>query len=116
MTRPDRSAKYCGGGMESSARDLASFGQKLASGQILDRTSLPVMWNGYQGSYANGWDIVPANGRKVVAKSGANEGTQSYLRVYPNDGITVAVLSNRMNGGHDVTALGTAIGELVANG
>jgi CubicO group peptidase (beta-lactamase class C family) len=115
MTRPDRSAKYCGGGMESSARDLAAFGHKLASGQIIGRTSLPVLWNGFQGSYANGWDIVPANGRKVVAKSGANEGTQSYLRVYPNDGITVAVLSNRKGGGHDVTALGTSIGELVAN-
>jgi CubicO group peptidase (beta-lactamase class C family) len=50
----------------------------------------------------------------VVAKDGANTGARSYLRIYPDDDITVAVMSNRR--GHDTTKLGQDLGTLVLNG
>jgi CubicO group peptidase (beta-lactamase class C family) len=114
MTRPDRTAKICGGGMESSARDLASFGHKLLNRQIISGETLSALWG--TGSFSYGWGVGTVNGHQVRWKDGANDGTQSYLRIYPDDDIEVAVLSNRKGGGHDTGALATAIGDLVAAG
>jgi CubicO group peptidase (beta-lactamase class C family) len=111
ITRPDRSEKYCGGGMESSAPDLARFGQKLLDGDILSAASLSRLWTATNASqYSYGWNEGTHKNRKVVFKNGSNEGTQSYLRIYPDDNIVIAVMSNRREGGHDVSDLGVAIG------
>ncbi len=109
----DESAKTCGGGMESTVRDLAWFGHRLAAGKILSADSLTAMWQPNPG-YAYGWSIGTENGRRVVAKDGANTGARSYLRVYPDDDIVVAVMSNRR--GHDTTQLGRDLGAMVVNG
>jgi hypothetical protein len=50
----------------------------------------------------------------VAAKDGANTGARSYLRVYPDDDIVVAVMSNRR--GHDTTKLGQDLGALMLAG
>jgi CubicO group peptidase (beta-lactamase class C family) len=114
ITRPDRSEKYCGGGMESTAPDLATFGHKLVDGKILTAASLSTMWTDANNTnYSFGWTIGSVNGHRVVSKSGSNEGTQAYLRVYPDDDIVVAVLSNRDAGGHNMPELGRTIGNLV---
>lgn len=113
ITRPDRSEKYCGGGMESSAPDLAEFGHKLLDGRILSAASLQQLWG--TNGYSYGWNVSSPGGRRVAAKDGANAGIQSYLRVYPDDDVVVAVLSNRKGGGHSMPQLGTAIGNLVIN-
>ncbi len=111
ITRPDRSEKYCGGGMESSSPDLARFGQKLLNGDILSAGSLSQLWTTTNASrYSYGWDEGTHKNRRVVFKNGSNEGTQAYLRIYPDDDIVIAVMSNRRAGGHDVSDLGVAIG------
>jgi CubicO group peptidase (beta-lactamase class C family) len=111
ITRPDRSEKYCGGGMESTAPDLANFGQKLLDGEILSAASLSRLWTTTNASnYSYGWGEGLHKNRKVVFKDGSNEGTQSYLRIYPDDDIVISVLSNRKAGGHDMTGLARAIG------
>jgi CubicO group peptidase (beta-lactamase class C family) len=108
----DESAKVCGGGMESTPVDLAWFGHRLAKGDILSAASMTAMW-GTPG-YSYGWSVGTENGHKVAAKDGANTGARSYLRVYPDDDITVAVMSNRR--GHDTTKLGQDLGALVLAG
>ncbi len=111
---PDRTAKLCGGGMESSVRDLAWFGHRLAAGELLSPASMDAIWGGPAGSgYRFGWEVGTLHGRPVIAKSGANAGARSYLRIHPHAGVVVAVLSNRVEGGHDVARLGTQLGELV---
>ncbi len=115
-TRPDRTEKVCGGGMESSVRDLAAFGEKVRSGDILTAASLRQLWGNGGRGYRMGWRADDdAAGRRMVWKDGSNEGTQSFLHIYPDDGVVVAVLSNRQAGGHDMRELAQDIGALVVS-
>ena len=69
------------------------------------------MWDPI-GSYAMGWDVGTADsGQRVVGKSGGQPGAKAYLRIYPDDGIVISVLSNRQGGGHSASALSREIGE-----
>ncbi|GAA0795220.1 serine hydrolase [Spirilliplanes yamanashiensis] len=116
IERPDRTEKVCGGGMESSVRDLAAFGEKVRSGDILTEASLRELWGNGGRGYRMGWRADDdAAGRRMVWKDGSNEGTQSFLHIYPDDGVVVAVLSNREAGGHDMPKLARDIGALVVS-
>ncbi|MQA26964.1 MAG: serine hydrolase, partial [Micromonosporaceae bacterium] len=107
--------KVLGGGLEASAADLARFGHKLVAGQIIDQQSLDAMWTkpDNQSSYAYGWNVGTDSGHVVVAKSGAQQGSRSYLRIYPDDGIVIAVLTNRKSGGHSALQLGRDLGAMM---
>lgn len=107
--------KVLGGGLESSVYDYVRFGMKLLDGAILGPAALDRMWtapDGY-GSYGLGWDIGRDACQKVVAKNGGQLGSNSYLRIYPDAGIVIAVLTNRQNGGHSATTIGRAVGAIV---
>ena len=47
----------------------------------------------------------------MVAKSGAQTGASSYIRIYPDKGIVITILSNQR--GHDTPQLGRDIGTLM---
>jgi CubicO group peptidase (beta-lactamase class C family) len=107
--------KVLGGGLESSAYDYVRFGMKLLDGSILGQAALDRMWtppDGYS-KYGLGWDTGRDSCQRVVAKNGGQLGSNSYLRIYPDAGIVIAVLTNRQNGGHSATTLGRAIGGIV---
>lgn len=108
----DLSWKVLGGGLESSAYDLARFGNKLVLGQILGPTALDKLWTAPDslGSYAYGWSTGNDQCTRVVAKDGAQRGSLAYLRIYPDKDIVIAVLTNRQNGGHSAVNIGRAIG------
>ncbi len=105
------SNKTGGGGLVSTAPDLVSFANKILDGTILNAAQRTTLWSPI-GSYAYGWDVGsgPA-GERLVGKAGGQPGAKSYLRVYPDDGIVVAVLSNRWKGGHSASGLSKKIGE-----
>jgi CubicO group peptidase (beta-lactamase class C family) len=96
-TPDDLSWKVLGGGLESSAEDLVRFGDRVARGEILDDGSLDTMWTSpvAGGSYGYGWDLNTEDGRRVVAKSGGQNGAGTYIRMYPDQEVTIVVLSNR---------------------
>ncbi len=109
----DLSWKWCGGGMQASANDMAEFGLQLLDGSILTADERDDLWDPI-GSYAYGWDVGAADtGELTVGKAGGQPGAQSYWRVYPDDDITVVVLSNRWKGGHSGSGLSRAIGQLM---
>lgn len=102
---PDNiSWKYPGGGFEASAPDLCTLGWNLLQGKILKTSTRNSMWTSKKTSdmketgYGYGWNVSTDSGRKVVAKNGAQTGSKSYWRVYPDDGVVVAVLSNTRAG------------------
>lgn len=111
----DLSWKVLGGGFESSAYDLMRFGMRLLDGTILDQGSLDLMWTPPDNlsNYALGWNTGTHKGSTVVAKDGAQLGSQSYLRIYPDEGIVIAILTNRKDGGHDPAELAKTIGGLI---
>jgi CubicO group peptidase (beta-lactamase class C family) len=93
-----------------------SFANKILDGTLLTPAQRTTLWSPI-GSYAYGWDVSsgPA-GQRLVGKAGGQPGAKSYLRVYPDDGIVVAVLSNRWKGGHSAAGLSKKIGEAMLAG
>ncbi|MGW8251992.1 MAG: serine hydrolase, partial [Anaerolineales bacterium] len=115
VSADDLSWKVLGGGLEASAYDLARFGIKLLNDTILAQTSQDEMWTPPDGfsNYALGWSTGTESSTPVVAKDGAQNGARSYLRMYPEKGIVIAVLTNRKGGGHSPVTLGREIGKLM---
>ncbi len=111
----DLSWKVLGGGLEASAFDLARFGIQVQNGTILGAAALADLWTPPDGlsNYALGWNTGTHKGAAVVAKDGAQNGARSYIRIYPNDGIVIVVLTNRKGGGHDPAGLAKTIGGLM---
>jgi CubicO group peptidase (beta-lactamase class C family) len=112
----DISWKILGGGLESSAYDLAQFGWKVLSGSILTTPSLNTMWKAPVSggvTYGLGWNYGITSGVKWVGKDGAQLGANTYLLMYPSKGIVVAVLSNKDGGGNNSAALARNIGNLM---
>jgi len=93
--------KYAGGGMESSALDLASFGQALLEGKIMSRTRVTKMTTKPDNlkNYAYGWDTGTHAGHAYYAKGGAQTGANSYIRIYPNQDLIIVILSNTRGDG-----------------
>jgi CubicO group peptidase (beta-lactamase class C family) len=117
VSADDLSWKVLGGGLEASAYDLGRFGARLVDGTILSEASLNEMWTPPDGlsNYALGWNTGTHAGSFVVAKSGAQNGARSYIRIYPDDELIIVVLTNRKEGGHDPRELAKAIGALILN-
>ncbi|HET7736729.1 MAG TPA: serine hydrolase [Nocardioidaceae bacterium] len=113
VNTPNNDWKVLGGGLDSSATDLARFGAKLIGGQILGADDLDEMWTPPAGSYAYGWSTGSEDGTPVVAKDGSWTGNLAYLRMYPEKGISVAVLMNSRAGDWSASQLGRDIGSLV---
>lgn len=109
--------RVCGGGMESSAYDLARFGIKTMNGAILNAGSRAAMWTAPDGlsNYAYGWNTGVEQGTQVVAKDGIQLGSRTYMRMYPELGIVIVVLTNRRDGGHDPIQLAKDIGALMVD-
>ncbi len=112
----DMSNKTLGGGLVSTAPDLVGFANKILDGTLLTPAQRTTLWSPI-GSYAYGWDVSTGpGGERLVGKAGGQPGAKSYLRVYPDNGIVVAVLSNRWKGGHSAAALSKKIGEAMLAG
>jgi len=115
VSTPNNDWKVLGGGIDSSATDLARFGAKLIGGQILNAADRAEMWTAPDGlaSYGYGWDLGSEDGTQVVAKGGSWTGNLAYLRLYPEKGISVAVMINSRAGDWSAGQLGKDIGSMV---
>jgi CubicO group peptidase (beta-lactamase class C family) len=110
----DSSWKVLGGGLEINAVDLALFGWKTLNAQIVDAATRDNrLWTRVVANQPNGlaWEIGTIGGRRVAEHGGSWSGARSHIRVYRDDGLSIAILSNRR--GHDPAALATNIGTAV---
>ena len=118
----DNTWKVFGGGIEASAVDLARFGWRLLDGRIVDPAVRDGrLWTPVDATCANpgggtcrngvGWELRTVGGRRVAEHGGSWSGSRSHLRVYRDDDVVIAVLSNRR--GHAPSALVTTIGDIV---
>ena len=90
----DLSVPYAAGALYSTTGDLliwdqALYGEKLVSKKTLDRIFTP----GKNG-YGWGWGISTARGRKEISLGGGIYGFATEISRYPDDKVTVIVLSN----------------------
>ncbi len=93
---------YGGGGILSTAPDMALWAQALMSGKLLKPEALIQAWtparlkDGTTTGYGLGWGIGRAEGHREIQHSGANAtGFSSFLAIYPDDRLAVVVLMNR---------------------
>ncbi len=105
VKREDNSWKYAGGGMESTAPDLAKFGHAVMTGKTLKPATVALMWKPVplkDGTkrYGLGWIVSPSG---TAEHGGAQQGCRAYLRVDPRSKTVMAVLTN--TSGHPVGAL-----------
>ncbi len=96
--REDLSWKYGGGGLESTAADVARFADAVLRAKVVSEASRDRMWtrtrlaDGSETSYGLGWGV--SDGGNVVSHAGAQQGASSGLTVLRREGVVIAVLSN----------------------
>jgi len=112
--RDDLSWKYGGGGMESTARGLARWGEAVRSGKLVTPASLKLMGtprtlkNGTQTEYGLGWDLGEAN---VLQHGGSQPGARTHLMIDLAKERVVVVLGNT-TGSYNPAALGRTLNAL----
>lgn len=100
---PDISWNYAGGGLASSAQDLALWYQALQAGQLISLNSYQQMINpftlndGSSSSYGYGLNNIELHNRKVIIHQGGLPGYSTSAAYFPEEGIYAAVLSNRQH-------------------
>jgi CubicO group peptidase (beta-lactamase class C family) len=96
---------YGGGGIVSTAPDMARWAMAFESGKLLKRETIDLAWtpatlnDGGSAPYGLGWGIGSINGHRQVEHSGAHvTGFTSQLSLYPEDRLAVVVLTNSAAG------------------
>lgn len=98
--------------------DPAKWEEVLYGTKLLKQSSLDRIWTVYPlndgkpnpAGYGFGWFIVAQNGHQLIAHGGAWQGFTCNISRYPDDSLTVVVLTN-LQAGHshpDVIAHGVA--------
>lgn len=96
----DTSMKVPGGGLLSTAEELARFVLALKRGALVKPATLEQMWisqktkDGQETGYGMGWQVSNNNGMKLVQHSGNQAGSSSYLSFSPERGIAIVVMTN----------------------
>lgn len=87
--------------------DLAKWDEALYGTKLLKQSSLDRIWTVYPlndgrpnpAEYGFGWFISSMNGHKLIAHGGAWQGFTCHIARYPDDSLTVVVLTN-LDSGH----------------
>jgi serine beta-lactamase-like protein LACTB len=115
----DSSYKIPGGGLVSSADDMARYGAAVLADKLVRRSTRDAMWtpqkaaDGSQNGYALGWGTSTESGVKLVAHTGGQQGTSTSIVLAPERNAGVVVLANL--DGVDVQALSTEILKILLN-
>lgn len=113
----DSSYKIPGGGLISSADDMAHFEAAILGDKLLLRATRDMMWtpqkaaDGTQNGYALGWGTGAQSGPKIVAHTGSQQGTSTSFILVPERNAGVVVLANL--DGVDAAALASEILKIV---
>lgn len=90
----DMSVPFSAGALYSTTEDLLRWEQGLFGGKLLSPASLQKMTTPFKNNYAFGVGVRTENGHKLIDHNGGIEGFSTDLAYYPEDKITVVVLSN----------------------
>jgi CubicO group peptidase (beta-lactamase class C family) len=105
----DPSFKLPGAGFLSTAEDLVRFGMALLEPGLLSEQARRQMFtpvalaDGTPTRYALGFQALEADGRRWLLQSGGGPGISSWLALYPEERLVVALLSNAMGAPLDAT-------------
>lgn len=98
------------GGIYTSVLDYFKWDQSLYTDQILSAASREAMWTGNFGDYGLGWRVDSKDGHRRLHHDGSTSGFRNYVIRYPDEQMTVLVLTNRR--GPDAMPLAEAVAAL----
>lgn len=96
----DSSYKIPGGGIISSANDMARFEAAILGDKLLKRSTRDLMWtslktaDGKETGYGLGWGVMDKFGLHILAHTGGQQGTSTAFAVVPSRNAGVVVLCN----------------------
>ena len=85
---------YSAGGLYSTAEDLYRWDQALYTEKLLSKKSLALLFTPFKGNYGYGWYVADQGGHRFISHSGWIDGFVATFGRYPDDRVTVIVLSN----------------------
>lgn len=109
----DSSYKIPGGGLISSADDMARFEIAIMADKLLKPSTRTLMWtpqkaaDGSQNGYALGWATGKRLGLSVVGHNGGQQGTSTSIVLAPDRRAGIVVLANMDNVDSDALATET---------
>lgn len=93
----DMTIPFSAGALYSTTEDLLRWEQGLFGGKVISPASLTKMTTPFKSDYAFGLGVRTLNGHKLIDHGGGIEGFNTQMSYYPDDKLTVIVLSN-LNG------------------
>lgn len=105
---------FAAGMLVSTVGDLAKWDAAIAGRTLLDESTYEEMWkptslnDGSESGYGLGWGLSKVNGRRRVSHGGGIPGFSTEFERYPDDGLTVIVLTNSEGGHAEPLARGVA--------
>lgn len=101
----DFSYKYAGGGLLSTADDLAAFGNAVLADSFVDDRAKKLLFTsqrtsgGVETGYGIGWYVgVDDEGRRIWHHSGDTFSSSSHLVIYPDEQVVISFLANGQAG------------------
>jgi CubicO group peptidase (beta-lactamase class C family) len=85
---------YAAGALYSTTEDLLKWEQALYTDKLLTKKSRDEMFTPLKGNYAYGWNVGKRGNRTSISHGGGIYGFATQLARYPDDRLTVVVLSN----------------------
>ncbi len=85
---------YANGGLISTTEDLLRWDQALYTEKLVSQKSLDEMFTPLKNNYGYGWIIEKKFNRKSLAHSGSFNGFSSFILRFPEERITILILSN----------------------
>lgn len=95
------------GGIYTSVLDYFKWDQALYTDRLLPQAALQQMWTAGLGDYGFGWRVDTVDGHRRLHHDGSTSGFRNYVIRYPDDRMTVLVLTNRR--GPDAMPLAEAV-------
>lgn len=90
----DPSTQFASSGIATTTRDMLAWDQALYTDKLLTQKSRDEMFTPNKDGYGYGWQTGEKLGRRKLDHSGSNNGFSSYMIRFPDDRVTVIVLSN----------------------
>jgi len=94
----DMTIPLSAGALYSTTLDLLKWEQSLFGGKLISAASLQKMITPFKSDYAFGLGVHDVKGHKLVDHGGGIEGFNTELAYYPDEKLTVIVLSNQNTG------------------
>lgn len=103
---------FSAGSIISTAFDLYSWENALLKGDVISKTSVAQMTTPYLNHYGYGLIIDSVDNHRRFSHSGAIPGFTSYLANFPNDEVSIVILSNNDS---QVEAIADGLSSIVFN-